>query len=82
MFSLEFKINLYHILYKDDTKKCYYNEQISEILNINASLYVKKMTELGGLQYDNIIYFLEKESGLKALEWIESAHVIILLRGE
>ena len=82
MFSLKFRINLYYIKYSNKDVNYFYNEKISEILKIDSDFYVKKIKEFGGLQSDEIMYFLEEEYGLKALEWVESVYILTLLGGD
>jgi len=81
LFSLKFRINIYYIKYSSDNGNYFYSEKISEILKIDPDFYVEKIKEFGGLQSDEIMYFLEEESGLKALEWVESVYIIALLGG-
>ena len=81
MFSLKFKINIYYIKYENNEMNYFYSKKISEILKIDPDFYVDKIKEFGGLQSDEIMYFLEEENGLKALEWIESVYILTLLGG-
>jgi len=81
MFSLKFRINIYYIKYSSDDGDYFYSKKISDILNLDIEYYENKLMEFGGQKYNEIMYFLEEEHGLKALEWVESAYIIILLGG-